>query len=240
MLVALVIAANKALILEPREQHAFSQSYYYGIISAVIYFIISTMLLWNLLGATRFKRYPQSFTSLTVPQRTLMLQTISYSCYLAMGAGIFAGIEGWEYVDGIYFADYTLLTIAFGTDYPLNTALARALVMPYAVVGIIMLGLVIGSIRSLFLERGKMKVKGRALHKKRMKIEEQDEKEKRKRSMKQEFEVMRELQETSAKERKWWGFAWSLGAFVLLWLGGAGVFTATERTQNWNYFDVCT
>ena len=146
---------------------AFSQSYYYGLISSVLYFTISTLLLLSMLGATVFRKYPASFSTLTGPQRTLMLQTISFSLYLALGAGVFARIEGWEFTDGVYWADYTLLTIGLGSDYPLNTTLARMLLIPYAAIGITMIGLVVSSVRGLVLERARAKMVRRFLGKER-------------------------------------------------------------------------
>ena len=96
-----------------------------------------------------------------------MLQTISFSLYLALGAVIFSEIEGWEFTDGLYWADYTLLTIGLGTDFPLTTTLARILLIPYAAFGITLIGLVVASVRGLVLERVKSKVFRRRLGKER-------------------------------------------------------------------------
>lgn len=150
---------------------AFSQSYYYALISSIVYATISTLLLISTLGSTVFHRYPASFSTLTVPQRTLMLQTISFSLYLALGAGIFASIENWPFTDAIYWALYTLLTIGLGTDFPLTTVLGRMLLIPYAAVGITLVGLVVSSVRGLVLERAKAKVARRHLGKEREKWE---------------------------------------------------------------------
>ncbi|KAI5785856.1 hypothetical protein EDC01DRAFT_631774 [Geopyxis carbonaria] len=231
-LIAIVIAASLHLQLHPKNAYAFSQSFYYGIISAVLYFTISTLLLWNMLGAYLFKAYPPTFTSLTIPQRTLMLQTIMYSFYLALGAGVFSRLEGWDFVDGVYWADYTLLTIGLGTDFPLATTVAKALLIPYAVVGIIMIGLVIGSIRGLFLERGKTKVRRRALHKeaRRMRAKMGSCEWKR------EFELMRDVQAAADRRRRYYALSTSLLAFLIVWLGGALVFSFSERGQSWSYF----
>jgi len=232
---------------------AFSQSYYYAMVSAILYFIISSLLVINMLGAHVFKAYPPSFNSLTIPQRTLMLQTTSYVVYIGLGAKVFSAIEGWDYVDGVYWADYTLLTIGLGTDFPLYTNTARGLLIPFALIGITMLGLVIGSIRGLVLERGKTKVIGRTLEKERAKwIDRMDtpsEKWKKK-----EFEVMRKIEERAEKTRKYSSLVISFVAFLVVWLGGAMVFTYTEvydldpneysqtesnlfqKPQNWTYF----
>ena len=146
----------------------YSESFYYAIISATIYFKISTLLLFNFIGTTHFFRaYRPTFAELTFSQRTLMLQTISFSLYLALGGGIFSAIEGWSFTDGVYWADYTLLTIGFGSDFPLTKTLARMLLIPYAAFGITLIGLIVTSVRGLVLERAKEKVAMRHLEKER-------------------------------------------------------------------------
>jgi len=55
------------------------------------------------------------------------------------------GEYNWSYVNGLYFADVTILTIGFG-DIVCTSDVGRGLVFPYAVGGIIILGLVISSL----------------------------------------------------------------------------------------------
>lgn len=109
--------------------------------------------------------YPKDFI-LSLSQRTLMLQTILVLLYLHVGASVFAAIEGWGYLDTVYWADVTLFTIGFG-DFAPQTNLGQALVIPYAIVGIISLGLVIEAVRSLTLDGGKRRVLARMEEKKR-------------------------------------------------------------------------
>ncbi|KAF9465687.1 hypothetical protein BDZ94DRAFT_1214030, partial [Collybia nuda] len=237
MFLVVPLGLTKDLEIRPRATHAFSQSYYYALISAAVYIIISTLLVFNTVGAYAFKAYPPSFNSLTIPQRTLMLQTISYVFYLALGAGVFSAIEGWDFVDGLYFSDYTLLTIGLGSDFPLQHTLARALMIPYAACGITMIGLVIGSIRGLVLERGKTQVIRRTLGKQREKhiknLSGPDEAWK-----KQEFETMRHIEQRAERIRKYTPLGTSFFAFVVVWLGGALVFWFSEnKLQSWTYFE---
>jgi potassium channel subfamily K len=96
-----------------------------------------------------------------------MLQTISFCLYLALGGGVFCEIENWGFADGLYWADYTLLTIGLGTDFPLTETLSRMLLVPYAAFGITLIGLVVSSVRGLVLERAKAKVVRRHLGKER-------------------------------------------------------------------------
>lgn len=112
--------------------------------------------------------YDKEF-QLTMSQRTLMLQTISYFVYLLSGAAIYAHIENWSYLDAVYWADFTLLTVGIG-DYAPITHLGRGLLFPFAIGGIIILGLVIGSIRSLVLERVGVKMGARMVEKERRRL----------------------------------------------------------------------
>ncbi|KAJ7203755.1 hypothetical protein GGX14DRAFT_647845 [Mycena pura] len=216
--------------------YAMSQSYYYAIISACIYTILATLLALNAMGAYIFHAYPASFKPLTLPQRTLMLQTIFYVVYLSAGAGVFARIEGWEYLDSIYWADYTLLTIGIGSDFPPKTHAGHALLIPFAVGGITLLGLVIGSIRGLLLERGRVKVVRRTVTKEREKwIARMDEPDAA--WKKEEWEAMRRIQRRAETIPKYYALGSSMFTFLLVWFLGALVFFFTEAAQSWTYFE---
>lgn len=145
---------------------------------------------------------------------------------------MFSSLEGWSYVDGVYFSDYTLLTIGLGSDFPLKRTVSRALLIPYAAGGILILGLVIGSVRGLFLERGKSEFHGRTIHKERNKILKGLDSSKV--NSQKEFELMREFQRKADKIGRYWGLGLSFSAFLFLWLVGAMVFMYCEK---WTYFD---
>lgn len=121
----------------------FSQGYWSAVISAVLYFLLSVILMINMLGYF-LGHYPQNFV-LTSDQRTLILQTTSFVVWLAIGGVIFCHVIDTSYANAVYFSDITVLTVGFGDITP-TTAVGRGLVFPYAVIGIVMLGLVISSI----------------------------------------------------------------------------------------------
>ncbi|KAF3910309.1 hypothetical protein ABW21_db0207198 [Orbilia brochopaga] len=164
LLIALLAVYRQYLYNVPRESYAWSQAFYYGIIAAALYFVIATLLVGNYLSVLH-GRYVRQFT-LTIAQRTLMLQTMSLMMWLCLGAGVFARLEGWAYLDGIYFCDTTFLVVGLG-DYTLTTTAGRALLFPYAALGVVIVGLIVSSVRGLVLERGKRKVKRRMLEKQR-------------------------------------------------------------------------
>lgn len=121
----------------------YSQAYWSAVIAACLYFILAIMLMINMLGYF-LGRYPQHF-ALTDDQRTLILQMTAFVLWLLIGAAIFQRVLGISFADALYFCDITVLTLGFG-DIVATTPVGRGLVWPYAVVGVITLGLVVSSI----------------------------------------------------------------------------------------------
>lgn len=137
--------------------------------------------------------------------------------------------------------------------------------MPYALIGITSLGLVIGSIRSMVLDRGKTHLDARALEKKRRHFirrlvhrKQQGILEpidgdaliafpelKGKHMVRSEFErraaefrMMRKIEAQASTRRRWTAMAVSTSTWLVLWLVGAKVFEICEnRWQGWSYFD---
>ncbi|KAF2104383.1 potassium channel [Rhizodiscina lignyota] len=255
MLIALVSVASSHHLfrVEPSETHALSQAYYYGIIAAALYFIISCLMIGTVWGAWK-GHYRKEFR-LTISQRTLMIQTIMFMLYLLLGACIYSFIEGWEYLDAVYWADFTLLTIGIGDDFTPATHLGRGLLFPYAVGGIVTIGLVVGSIRTLVLERAKAKMEARMTEKRRERVlstvnmENETIKVGHFRRMsfsqtglseperrEQEFNIMRKIQSDSSSRRRWMSLLTSTLAACGLWFIGALIFMYSERAQGWSYF----
>ncbi|KAF4628957.1 hypothetical protein G7Y89_g9192 [Cudoniella acicularis] len=263
-LIGLCACAAGPLKVEPTSERAFTQAYYYAIFAAGLYFLVATLMLVTVWGAYK-GHYPTEF-QLTMSQRTLMLQTISFLVYLLAGSAVYSHIEGWPYLDAIYWADYTLLTVGIGNIAP-QTHLGRSLLFPYAIGGIIILGLVIGSIRSLVLERGKVKMGSRMVEKERRRLIAKMQKKNKgallqpitegirtitrsstrtpeghsvqlteRQRRKQEFQLMRKIQEDAHSKRRWTSLIVSATTWMFLWLIGAVVFEATEHNQGWSYF----
>lgn len=256
LLIALVAVADSesaGFRLEPRNEHALSQAFYYAILASILYMVVASLMVVTVVGAHK-GHYKKEF-SLTTAQRTLMLQTIMFMGYLLLGALVFAHVEHWQYLDAVFFASFTLLTIGLGSPYTPQTHLGRSLLFPYAIGGILTVGLVIGSIRSLALERGKHKLKARFMEKKRQntiesinpnkrvikvswfkryKFDEEGLNEAERRE--QEFNIMRKIQQSAHSSEKYMALAMSFGTTMVLWLVGAAVFATCERPQGWTYF----
>ncbi|CAG8123330.1 unnamed protein product [Penicillium olsonii] len=131
------------------DDRIFSQAYWSAVIAACLYFVLSLSLMINMLGYILGK-YPQHF-SLTDEQRTLILQMTAFVIWLLIGAAIFQRVIGISFADALYFCDVTVLTLGYGDITP-KSSLGRGLIWPYAVIGIIILGLVVGSIHKFARE----------------------------------------------------------------------------------------
>lgn len=254
LLIALVsVASTSSFRIQPYDQHALSQAYYYGIIAAALYFIISSLMVVTVYGAWT-GHYPKEFR-LTVSQRTLMLQTIMFMIYLLLGACIYCYIEDWQYLDAVFWADFTLLTIGIGDETVPKTHLGRGLLFPYAIGGIVTVGLVVGSIRGLVLERAKTKMEARLTEKRRERVLKTADSHKRSikvghfktidfneeglteaQRREQEFNIMRKIQKDASSRRRWMALMVSTLATAFLWFIGALVFHYSEASQDLSYF----
>ncbi|CAK1360843.1 unnamed protein product [Cercospora beticola] len=163
------IRASMQIYAPPtRPQQTYTQGFWYAILAAVSYLICAAGLMVNMLGFW-LGHYPHRFT-LTDSQRTLILQTMMFSVWLAAGGAIFSAVEygpgtetddesdgttsaKWSFVNALYFSDVTILTVGFGDFYP-QSNVGRGLVFPYSVGGIVVLGLMISSITAFVRELG--------------------------------------------------------------------------------------
>lgn len=241
------------IVKVPGQRRALTQAFYYAVFACGIYFIIASLMVYTVYGAWK-GHYSKEF-KLSMSQRTLMLQTISFMIYMVGGAGVYAKIEGWMFLDALYFTNYTLLTVGIG-DYSPSTHLGRGLLFPYAIGGIIILGLVIGSIRTLVLERGKKKLGSRLVEKQRQAHLERMMKKNKAHTLtpieskqqahemgmserqrrEEEFKLMRKIQHKASTKQKWQALLISGGAWLFLWFIGALIFYFAEHEQGWSYF----
>ncbi|KAG0650110.1 Two-domain outward rectifier K(+) channel YORK [Hyphodiscus hymeniophilus] len=243
----LVIIGLTPSHLDIYTEYAFAQPFVYACLAASIYFFLASLLVFTTLYAKKGHYSPDFSETLTLPQRTLMAQSTSFIVYLMCGAAVFSHIEHWRLVDGLYWATITLLTIGYGDIVPV-THLGRSLIIPYAIAGIIMLGLVAGSVGSLVLDRAQRKMSARWTIRERSRLERRTAaprpegatdigKERR------EFNDMRRIQSRAQNRHRWTILAISIFALFMLWLFGAAVFWRTEntihsfQTSRWSYFD---
>ncbi|KAH7134538.1 hypothetical protein B0J13DRAFT_641017, partial [Dactylonectria estremocensis] len=244
----------------PENELIWSQAFYYSIWAAILYFFDASLMAVTFWGASS-GYYGKDFM-LTFSQRTLMLQTITFLMYLLLGARVFSKVEDWNYLDAVYWADVTLFTVGFG-DYAPMTTLGRALLIPYVLFGIISLGLIIDSVRSLILERGRRRFAVPIEEKTRRRIirtmirrgDDEILKPIRRESKnsrppsdtipateferrRAEFALLHKIQDQALSRRRWMAMAISTSLWLVLWLVGAVIFEKSEKPyQGWSYFD---
>jgi potassium channel subfamily K len=189
-----------------------------------------------------------------------------FMAYLLLGALVFSKIEGWGYLDGLFWADVTILTVGFG-DFKPETHLGRSLLFPYATFGIFILFLVIYAITSVVFERGKSTWEVRLRDKDRIRHVHQRNKDQPAESIQQnpddlddptagleplsretkateerearrrDFNTMQQIILRAARKRILYSMSlWFFFAFFL-WLVGALVFYRAEQDQGWSYFE---
>ncbi len=191
-----------------------------------------------------------------------MFQTIIFTLYLALGAGIFSSIENWTYLDGIYWTNYSLLTIGFGSDFVPSRPVSKIILIPYTAVGIFVLGLVVASIRALFVAQfrervvwGKeimksqrrkwFRVQARGYEKKSifLRLLSLNRNPRKIRSRiptlqtpikwsRDEWEVMRYVKKSADDKRKYLSLLSTFTLVVVIWFGGAFLFWAAERVRS--------
>jgi potassium channel subfamily K len=256
LLLGLVASAPSRLPLPAGQPRTFSQAYYYAALATAMYFLLACMMVVTASGVY-VHRHSRAF-KLSMSQRTLIFQTIAFLGYILAAGAVYSRVEGWSYLDAVYFVDVTLLTIGFG-DLPPKTHLGRALLFPMAIGGILFVGLIIASIRTLVLQRGSRKVsrrtveKGRRAAMKRMDVEnghvrlgfarkhgigkhaasELDRRE-------QEFNLMRRIQKEAYRKNATIALSLSAFAWGFLWFIGAACFWRAEQGpsgQDWSYFE---
>lgn len=248
--------------LENEDEYICSQAFWYGVWAAILYFVVATLMSITFWGAYT-GRFGKSF-NLTTSQRTLMFQTILFLMYLLIGALIFHTTEpDWKYLDALYWADVTLFTVGFG-DFATTTQVSRGLLIPYALVGVISLGLVISSIRKMILDHARRHVGIRMQEKTRKNLvrrvtmkgndyilqpvgslPRQDTETQSNHKFhneydrrRVEFELMRKVQRKALIRRRWTAMATSTGTWLVFWLLGALIFLEFEKPyQAWSYFD---
>lgn len=305
------MAAMNQYVPPIRPQQTYSQGFWYAVIAAALYLFSSMILMINMLGYV-LGHYPQHF-DLNDEQRNLILQTMMFFIWLAAGGGIFAKVSGWSYVDALYFCDVTILTVGFG-DFSAPNDAGRALIFPYSIGGIIILGLVVSSIRRFALELSRNKVIKNHVERRRVRtigksltdstqfrewehqtrkmflngrrpsisapvdvenhkisfnnnegkkdfhspnqshvpkqgslqnrfkmlrrIGSKDPKLVILREEKDRFDAMRNIQQSTAKFKRWYALTLSVIAFGLVWCVGAVVFwRAEQREQGLSYFE---
>ncbi|KAG5366597.1 Outward-rectifier potassium channel TOK1 [Yarrowia sp. B02] len=232
----LVLAmVTKFVLLEDDMQ--LSASYWHGIMTFSCYMACSILLFCNEFGHL-LGFYGATF-NLNQAQRGLMLQNISLAVWTASGAGLFQYLMDLSYPDALYFCHVSILTIGLGDIHPIGN-LERALIIPYALIGTLMLGLIITSIRSMIIDSSSKTLAWNHAERNRKKkyhelLEETVGPEKEQ----ELFEKMRQFHDEAEKYRTWLNLTvaiFTFGAFLCL---GAMCFKFVEHWSYWTAVYFC-
>ncbi|KAH9959409.1 hypothetical protein BC827DRAFT_501236 [Russula dissimulans] len=123
-------------------QHRFSDGFVNGeafwmtLFSTVVSSITNLTLIWDFV---RTPNFAEAGSGITPKQRSLMIITMIFLAYIALGALITSLLMSLTFLNGLFFTIVTTLTIGFGDIVPI-TPVQRTVVCLYAVFGIIILG----------------------------------------------------------------------------------------------------
>ncbi|KAF2185318.1 hypothetical protein K469DRAFT_750461 [Zopfia rhizophila CBS 207.26] len=213
----------------------FAQAYYYAIISAALSFTTLICVASNGLGL--INKYYSKQQKVGSTQANLFRQSIALTVYLLIGAAIYARAENWPFLDALFWADFTLLTIGLGGDFTPKTALGRGLLLPYAIGGIALVALLVISVRRLLM-RGRSRLTDHLAEKSREYIEKRLlAKDEASTSMGDEntFNLVRRIALDAERRCSLVAFALSVIATLALLLVGAAILKIAETGQLWTY-----
>ncbi|KAF8268326.1 hypothetical protein EI94DRAFT_1727948 [Lactarius quietus] len=114
----------------------YGEAYWMTICSTVVSMITNVTLIWDLIKTPNFSK---SGSGITRRQRSLVIITMIFLSYVALGALISSLMMSLTFLNGLFFTIVTTLTIGFGDIVPV-TPTQRFVVCFYAVFGIIILG----------------------------------------------------------------------------------------------------
>lgn len=100
-----------------------------------------------------YNRFMASTNKLSNNQVLLVIAVVAL-ILLSVGATFYHYVEGFSWLDSFYFCTITLTTIGYG-DFSPKTDLGKLFTIPYAIMGIGILGAVINTLNQRRLERWK-------------------------------------------------------------------------------------
>ncbi|KAF8500393.1 hypothetical protein F5888DRAFT_1384540 [Russula emetica] len=112
-----------------------SEAFWMTICSTIVSTLTNFTLIWDFVKTPNFAK---AGSGITLRQRSLVIITMIFLTYIALGALISSLMMNLTFINGLFFTIVTTLTIGFGDIVPI-TAAQRFVVCFYAIFGIIIL-----------------------------------------------------------------------------------------------------
>ncbi|KAJ9086494.1 Potassium channel [Entomophthora muscae] len=130
-------------------QEKFTGDFWAGASVSGISLVLACLLVIDYFQNNRLRLRGSGVSS---KQRTLVLFCIFVTMWSTFGAMVFSFVEKWSFTRGVYFTLVTMTTIGFGDFKPEHLG-TRIFLFPYAIIGIVAMGILINSIRIVIVER---------------------------------------------------------------------------------------
>jgi potassium channel subfamily K len=157
LIVGLVNLILFGILTRNAPSYSFLEGFWCAVVSVVTAALVTGALVAHALTEWRQRRKDGNeerhiHRQVRVSGRHFMLSTTSFLALVALTALIMSRIEGWSYLDGIYFSLVTFETVGFGDYEPTHKA-TQVLLFPLAICGIAQLGALVQQIVSFFSAR---------------------------------------------------------------------------------------
>ncbi|KAL1922991.1 uncharacterized protein VTP21DRAFT_9367 [Calcarisporiella thermophila] len=133
---------------------------FWSTVAASVVGLVVTLLLSVDRIANR-KRLLDKRCYITHSQRLVLLVTLSCAIWIISGAAVYSAIEGWRFLDSMFFAVVTLATIGFGNLVP-TTVAGQIFLFFWATIGILLFAALLTSIRKVIIEEFNNRILARA------------------------------------------------------------------------------
>lgn len=227
LLVAVLLLAYRLI----QEDQVATEGYWLSLFTIVFYFSCTITMSLNCLGFILGK-YPP-LLNLNKTERDLMIYTAVLAFWLVIGALVVKHlVDGISYGAGLYFCMVSVLTIGLGDILPTKNG-ARAFILIFSLVGVILLGLVISMIRQVLHNTQQPVFLWHRMEVERKKVLKVIKKRGYTLTNEEAFKIMRKIDHKLKAEKEMYGLLVSLLIFCVFWLVGAVVF---HYVENWSYF----
>lgn len=130
---------------------SYAEGFWCAIMSTILSGLVALLLIINLFSMVVL-RHQSAPGQMHLDGRVFLLSELTLFGLIALQALVFCKIEGWLYVDALYFTVVTFLTIGFG-DFSPSTVAGQIILFPFALAGFALLSNQVALIASVSSQR---------------------------------------------------------------------------------------